>query len=204
MGTPREEEVAMGRRPWIWALIVGLVVALNSFSVAHADHRKSSKHGILGDLAEHISEGQGRAGRGDHGNEATGQAAAWLFAVGNIPVAGTVILRRFALRRAAGGVKKKAVEWYAWFRKDLMPFHYILNSMAILTALIHLKLSWCRSTSLPEWALFLIFLVGLMGLSMKFGLIPKPLLRSVRWVHTNAILVAAVFGLLFLGHQYLD
>lgn len=115
-----------------------------------------------------------------------------------------MILRRFALRKATGGAKKKAAEWYTWFRKDLMPFHYILNSMAILTALIHLKLSWCRSTSLPEWALFLVFLVGLMGLSMKFRLIPKPLLRSVRWVHTNAFLVAAVFALLFLGHQYLD
>ncbi len=185
------------------AVMVGVIlccVAMGGFSVARSDHRRNSKHGILGDLAEHVSSER----RGDHGHESTGQAAAWLFAVGNIPVAGTVILRRFVLGKTAGASKKRAGEWYAWLRKDLMPFHYVLNSIAVLTALIHFKLSGCRSTPLPEWALLLVFLVALMGFVMKFRLIPRPLLRPVRWVHTNPLVVAAVFGLLFLGHQSLD
>lgn len=189
----------MGRK----ALTVGVIlccIAVGGFSAARADHRKSSKHGILGDLAERVSEGPGK----DHGNEGTGEAAAWLFALGNFPVAGTLFLRRFGLRKTAGGSRKWAAEGYAWFKKRLMPFHYILNSIAIATALIHLQLSWCRSTNLPEWALFFVLLVGLMGLALKFRLLPQPVLRSIRRLHTNPFLVAAVFGLLFLGHQSLD
>uniref|UniRef100_A0A831ZSQ2 Uncharacterized protein n=1 Tax=Desulfacinum infernum TaxID=35837 RepID=A0A831ZSQ2_9BACT len=183
----------------MWVLIMGFL-AVGGFSAAHADHRKSSDHGILGKIEEHASKGDGE----DHGNEGTGQAAAWLFAVGNFPVAGTVLLRRFVLKRTAGEAKKRAAEWYAWFKRHLMPVHYVLNPIALLTALIHFKLSWCRSTNVPEWSLLLVFVVGLMGLSMKFRLLPQPVLRSVRWVHTNPIVVAAVFGLLFLGHQALD
>ncbi|MEJ5365270.1 MAG: hypothetical protein WHS86_09225 [Desulfosoma sp.] len=189
----------MRYRAGMWALAV-CFIAVGAFSAAHADHRKSSGHGILGELQEHASKGR----REDHGNEGTGQAAAWLFAVGNVPVAGTVFLRRVVLKKTAGESKKRAAEWYAWFKKHLMPAHYVLNSVAILTALIHFKLSWCRSTNAPEWALLLLFLVGLMGFSMKFRLLPQPVLLSARWVHTNPMVVAAVFLLLFLGHQALD
>lgn len=189
----------MDRKALIWGVILSFGV-LGAFSAAYADHRKSSRHGILEDLTEHVSPER----QGDHGHEATGHAAACLFAVGNIPVAGTLVLRRLVLRKITAESKKRAGEWYAWLKKDLMPFHYVLNAIAILTALIHLKLSWCRSTPLPEWALLLVFLVALMGFLMKFRLLPRPLLRPVRWLHTNPLLVAAVFGLLFLGHQYLD
>jgi hypothetical protein len=182
-----------------WVLMMGLLAA-GGFSAAHADHRKSADHGILGKLEEHAFKGHGE----DRGNEGTGQAAAWLFTVGNFPVAGTVFLRRFVLKRSAGEFKKRAGQWYTRFKKHLMPVHYVLNSVALLTALIHFKLSWCRSTNVPEWSLLFVFVVGLMGLSMKFRLLPQPMLRSVRWVHTNPFVVAAIFGLLFLGHQALD
>ncbi|MGQ9484229.1 MAG: hypothetical protein ACUVSA_04395 [Desulfosoma sp.] len=69
---------------------------------------------------------------------------------------------------------------------------------------IHFNLSWCRSTNLLEWAVLLVSVLALTGIVIKFRLIPQPLIPRVRAVHTHPIVAAAIFRLLFVGHQFLD
>ncbi|ROQ92343.1 hypothetical protein [Desulfosoma caldarium] len=189
----------MMKRTGVLIPVIVFVSAVVSVS-AFADHREKKEHQFFNKLKEHTS---GKS-QEDHGNENTGQMAAWLFAVANFPVAGTLLTRRFLLTKTSGNFQKTAGKIYSWLKKDLMPYHYVLNTGAIIMALIHFRLSWCRSTSLPEWAVLLVTLLGLSGMILKFRLIPQPLIRKVRAIHTHPAVVVGVFGLLFLGHQFLD
>lgn len=167
---------------------------------AFADHREKDAYHPFKELKKRFS-GESHE---DHGNEKTGQMAAWFFAIGNVPVAGTLLTRRFLMHKTSGSFQKTAGKIYSWLKKDLMLFHYILNPLAIVMGFIHFNLSWCRSTSLPEWGVLLVSVLALTGIVIKVRLIPQPLIRRVRAVHTHPIVAAAIFGLLFVGHQFLD
>lgn len=200
IGLPNTHDKGVFMRCAAVLFVVFVFVTSVGWVSAFADHYEKDAYHPFKELMRHSSGGS----REDHGNEKTGQMAAWLFAVGNVPVAGTLLTRRFLLAKNSGSFQKTAGKIYSWFKKDLMPFHYILNPLAIVMAFIHFNLSWCRSTSLPEWALLLVSGLALTGIVMKFRLIPQPLIRRVRAVHTHPIVAAAVFGLLFVGHQFLD
>lgn len=187
------------RRRIVLFTVVFVLAAMASVT-ALADHHEEKDHGFFKEQKEHSSGGSYK----DHGNEKTGLMAAWLFAVANFPAAGALLTRRFLRTKTSGNSQKTVGKIYTWLKKDLMPFHYVLNPVAIVMALIHFKLSWCRSTSLPEWAVLLVSILGLTGIVIKFRLIPQPLIPRLRAIHTHPVVAVVVFGLLFLGHQFLD
>lgn len=188
----------MRRRTVLFTVVI-VFAAMASVS-ALADHHEKKDHGFFREQKEHAS---GESHK-DNGNETTGQMAAWLFAVANFPAAGTLLTRWFLRAKTSGNSQKTVGKLYIWVKKYLMPFHYVFNPVAIIIALIHFKLSWCRSTNLPEWALLLVSVLGLTGIVIKFRLIPQPLIPRLRAIHTHPIVVVVVFGLLYLGHQFLD
>lgn len=180
----------------IFALaVIGLALAA-WVTLAGADHQWDREHKVSQKYGAGLH-------REDHGNEKTGQIAAWLFVAANLPVTGTGLTRWFLRRKTSSVFSTSAKALYAWCR-DLMSFHYVLNPAAIAIAVIHFRFSWCRSTSLPEWALLFVALVGLTGMMVKFRMVPHPMGRLVRSLHTNPLVGAVVFALLFVGHHYLD
>ncbi|MBC7358922.1 MAG: hypothetical protein H5U10_10335 [Desulfacinum sp.] len=180
-------------------LLACLASALFVWS-ARADHDHSLKHGFPG----WGIESKGRLRQDDHGNEATGETAAWLFAVANVPAVVGFAARGMLKRTRSNPSRKKWADLYTFNKKRLMPIHYVGNLSALGIALWHFVLSRCRSTSLPEWTLALLVGFALLGVLMKLRLGSQSLIKTARTLHTNPVVVAALFLLLWVGHQMVD
>ncbi len=144
-------------------------------------------------------------GKGDKGNEFTGEATAWLFTAANLPVLLGLLFRRIIHNTAmAGNLKDRLKRFNLAQKKYLMPFHYILNPLALLLAFIHFSLSHCRSSSLPEWGLALMTSLVLIGMLVKFKVSPKRIRRTVYQIHTNPLPVGLLVIILVVGHSIVD
>ncbi len=136
-----------------------------------------------------------------HGNEATGQLAAWLLGAANLPVALSVFLKAINKRLA---LKPEARETLLGFnraqKKLLMRLHYWLNPIALAIAGLHWTLSCCRSTSLPEWGLATMLAVGVLGLMIKFRLAPASARKPLCQLHMHPAPLLIVIALLLIGH----
>lgn len=144
--------------------------------------------------------GGGFHGRG-HGNEATGQLAAWLLGAANLPVALSVFLKALNKRLALKPEVRQALSGFNRAQKDLlMPLHYWLNPVALTIAGFHWALSCCRSTSLPEWGLGVMLVVGALGLLLKFGLAPASTRKQLFRLHMHPAPLLVVIALLLVGH----
>jgi hypothetical protein len=110
---------------------------------------------------EHRLKGLRHRGGGDHGNETTGQLAVWLLIAVNLTVITSVLIKganrllplREETKKSLAGVNKTQ-------KKYLMRFHYFLNPAILAIALFHWSLSRCRTTSLPEWGLLMMLILG--------------------------------------------
>lgn len=180
---------------WIMAFSLSHLVGATAW--ADDDHR-GRRSGFYSD-----DEHKGYGGR-DHGNETTGEIAAWLFGIANATVL-LSFLSRGAIASSSGETMKKA--WKRFNRRQkkwLLPLHYVFNPIAALVAVLHFSLSSCRSTGLPEWTLAGLLTLLALGLAIKFKWAPKSLRRNIHSLHTHPLVVSAAFGLLFLGHQLMD
>ncbi|SFM97138.1 hypothetical protein [Thermodesulforhabdus norvegica] len=185
-------------RKWVlpWACLLSVIFV----SGARADHDHSKKQRFF----EREIEEKGLFQEEDHGNEATGETAAWLFAIANIPAVLALTARHMLKRSRSSTSRKKWADFYTFNRRRLMPIHYVGNLSALGIALWHFVLSRCRSTSLPEWALALLLGFALLGLLMKFRLGFPSLIKTARTLHTSPAVVVILFMLLWVGHQMLD
>ena len=170
------------------------------------DHEESWKHyakhgdrrgdGILGTVS----------GRGhDKGNETTGQIVAWSLAAANLTVALSVIIAGVKQFAPIGPeVRSGLSRFNAAQKKYLMRFHYILNPLILILAILHWTLSRCRSTALPEWGLLTMSAVVALGIVLKFKLCPKAFVRNVYKVHTQPVLFLLLISMLLIGHLSMD
>ncbi len=108
----------------------------------------------------------------DHGNEATGNAAAWLFAVANFPVAVSIGIKRGLIPRVSEETQRKLRRFNAKQKRHLMGLHALGNGLASILAGTHFLLSRCVSTPIPEIAISAVLFLSLLGALMKFRLSP--------------------------------
>jgi hypothetical protein len=187
------------------SLLVAISFSVTPFCMAD-DHKNSGKHydkhgdrkgdGVLGGLLR---------GRHDEGNETTGQIVAWNLAVANLTVALSVIIRglkKFA--PLAPETKNTLSRFNSTQKKYLMRFHYLLNPLIFVVAVIHWTLSKCKSTALPEWGLVTMGAIVSLGIILKFKLCSKELLLNVYKIHTNAVILILMISLLLIGHLSMD
>jgi hypothetical protein len=166
---------------------------------ADQDHKAHNR-----DRGKHSYEFRGHGGD-DKGNEFTGQSAAWIFGAANLPVVLSLLLKGAI---AFAPVSPKTNERFKHFnqlqKKHLMRFHYFLNPLAAIVALVHFSLSTCRSSSLPEWGLTGAACLVLLGMAMKFKVSPKNMRKAVYRIHTSPVPLGLVLIILFIGHGIVD
>jgi hypothetical protein len=184
-----------------------LTVFLSAIPVCMADdHKESGKYyvkhgdrkgdGVLGGLS----------GRGhDKGNETTGQIVAWSLAAANLTVVLSLMIKGVKQFAPIGPeVLSSLSRFNSTQKRYLMRFHYFLNPVILLLAILHWTLSRCKSTALPEWGLLTMGAIVALGIALKFKLCPKALLRSVYKVHTQPVLLLIVISMLLIGHLSMD
>jgi hypothetical protein len=182
-------------------MVFSLLVPVNQ---GQADDRKESKHQWK-KTDEHSFKKEVSDQKGDHGNETTGEIAAWIFGVANFPVALSIILKTCAkLIPPRVNLKDPITRLNRRQKKHLMKLHYWLNPIALIIALTHFLLSTCRSTALPEWGLGIMLVIVLLGLMMKFKFSPASMRQKVFKFHTSPILLIAAVSILVIGHSLVD
>jgi hypothetical protein len=181
--------------PVVWMMLYFLFVAV---SPVLSDDHKELKH--------HLKSvyGSGSDNK-DHGNETTGEMAAWIFGVANFPVALSIILKTCAkFLPPALNVKGPITRFNRQQKKYLMKLHYWLNPIALGIALTHFLLSTCKSTAMPEWGLVIMLATVILGLMMKFKLSPASMRQRVYRFHTSPALLIAAISILLIGHTLAD
>ena len=161
------------------------------------DHGKLERH--YEDVYEHSFKNE------DHGNETTGEIAAWMFGVANFPVALSIILKTIGkMIPGRQNVKDMLVKFNRHQKKYLMKLHFWLNPVALGIALTHFSPSTCRTTALPEWGFGVMLAIVLLGLIMKFKLSPASMRQNVFKFHTSPVLLIAAVSILLIGHSIAD
>jgi hypothetical protein len=146
-----------------------------------------------------------RGKRGDKGNEFTGQSAAWIFALANLTVALSLLSKGLASRPQLSSKTKERIRKLNQIqKKGLMRFHYWLNPLGLLLAVIHFSLSTCRSSPFPEWGLGGAATLVLIGSVIRFKLSPKSLRKTVYRIHTSPLFIGLVLIVLLIGHTIVD
>lgn len=181
-------------------LVIGIVLCCLLLSVVqgHGDGYKGEKHGIRGAYENAFK-------KGDRGNETTGEIAAWMFGLANVPVALSIVLKTLARFLPTGmNLRDPLTKFNRRQKKVLMTLHYWLNPIALGVALSHFTLSTCRSTAFPEWGLGIMLTAVLLGLTMKFKWSPVSVRQHIFRLHTSPILLIAAVLVLLIGHTIVD
>jgi len=153
-----------------------------------------SREGSYGDNAFQGDE------RGEKGNGATGGVAAILLVLANVTVLLSLILKGINSLFSLSPETKTSISAFNKAQKRyLRRLHYFLNPIAIAIAVVHFYLSSCRSI-LPDVALILFLIIGVLGLILKFKLSPKSMYKAVYGVHCSSITFIAMILLLAIGH----
>jgi len=185
-----------------------LTAFLSAIPASMADDHKrgrnhSDKHGDRG--GDGILGGFSGRGEHDKGNETTGQIVAWSLAAANLSVALSILLkgvRKFVPLRPKA--QRRLSKFNNTQKSYLMRFHYVLNPVTLLLAILHWTLSRCNSTALPEWGLLTMGGFVALGVVLKFKLCPKELLKNVHKVHTQPVLFLILISMLVIGHLSMD
>jgi len=141
----------------------------------------------------------------DKGNEATGEAAALLFAIANITIAISLASKTAVKLSVLSTHTKERIKLINQTQKRFgMPVHYLINPLALVLASIHFFLPYCRSTLLPEWGLFMVASLVVIGILIKFRIAPKVIRKWTYLVHTSPLALASLLLMLIVGHSIMD
>ena len=185
------------KNTWVPGIVTMLFFLLVAIDPALSDDHKERKHQpktVYGSALD----------KKDHGNEITGEIAAWMFGVANFPVALSIILKTFVKIPVALNLRDPLTKFNRQQKKHLMKLHYWLNPIALGVASTHFLLSTCRSTTLPEWGLAIMLVTVLLGLMMKFKLSTATMRQKVFKLHTSPILLISAISILLIGHTIAD
>jgi len=146
-----------------------------------------------------------RLKRKDKGNELTGLATAWLLGAANLTVLLSLLLKGANRYLPLKPETKSTVKRFNRFqKKHLIRFHYLLNPLALCIGFLHFLLSCCRKTVLPEWGLLFLTMMILLGLMLKFKVIPLWLKKFLYLLHTSWIPISALIVVLLFGHLMVE
>ncbi|ETR68379.1 MAG: hypothetical protein OMM_04605 [Candidatus Magnetoglobus multicellularis str. Araruama] len=141
----------------------------------------------------------------DKGNETTGLIAAFIFVAANITVILSILIRALNRSSQISNIRKDQFRKINKIQKKyLSPVHYTLNPIALFFGLTHFFLSYCRSSSLPEWGLGGMAILVVMGLLIKLKMLPQKIRKSVYQFHANPLPLCILMIILFIGHGIID
>ncbi len=190
----------MGKLVQYTVLTTLLLVILSLFAGLYADDdhiRHTTKNVTISGALLHPEK--------DKGNEATGEVAALLFAIANITIAISLASKAALKLSVLSTHTKERIKRINQTQKRFgMPFHYLINPLAIVLASVHFFLSYCRSTFLPEWGLFVVACLALIGLLIKFRIAPRAIRKWTYLVHTSPLVSASLLLMLIVGHSIMD
>jgi hypothetical protein len=148
-------------------------------------------------------EGEGK--KGVHGNEATGQLAAWLLVSANLTVVFSLLSKGANRFLPLTPQKKTMLKRFNQVQKKyLMRIHYVLNPMALCVGLLHFLLASGRLSPLLVWGLTGVTMLVFSGLVLKFKLVPASMRRFAYRFHTVPTTLSTVILLLLVGHLISD
>jgi len=148
---------------------------------------------------------KGKGEKGEEGNEATGQGAAWLLVSANVTIVLSILIKKSSPLLPVSPRTTILLKTFNQAQKRyLMRLHDVLNPMALCAAFFHFLLSSCRSSSLPEWGLIGVTMLVLLGLVLKFKIAPVWMRRVVYRLHTSPVTFSTVILLLVVGHLISD
>lgn len=186
-------------------LLLCIFLAATSICLAD-DHKKDQKHSREYQHRKDLNGFRKADGAArDHGNETTGQIAAWSLGAINLTVAFSLLMKgikRFV--SVTPELSNSITRFNHVQKKYLMPFHYYLNPVFVGVAVLHWILSRCQSTALAEWGLLGICFIASLGIILKFKLVSKTSLRNVYKLHTHPLIFISLIGLLVAGHLIMD
>lgn len=185
-------------------IVVTCLLAVTSWAfmmvpaIADDDHSRHTRKGKSTSTAPKYM-------KTDERNEATGKAAAWLFAIANITIAVSLV-SKVAINLSFFSTRTK--DWIKRINQSQkrygMPVHYLINPLALGFACVHFFLSNCRSTFLPEWGLLMMASLVVIGILVKFRISPKAIRKWTYLVHTSPMVLVSVLLILIVGHSVMD
>lgn len=184
-------------------IIIVLIVVLCAFFAMAIGQGFADDHG---ETLHHLKNKAASLVEVDHeGDETTGQTAAWLLGAANLTIALSILIKwTKALVPLKPQTENTLNTFNATQKKYLRPLHYYLNPLIFCVALAHWLLSRCKSTSIPEWGLFMMGTIILLGIALKFKLSPKSLRGDIYKWHTQPVLFVGLILVLLTGHLMMD
>jgi hypothetical protein len=175
-------------------LLLALTVSLDGYAHGHREYQN------LDDTTY-----QQERGHKGGGGEASGQIAGWLFCIANLPVVLSMLLKAGGKLSPAGSHYKAIMDKANRRQKHyLMKLHYWVNPIAAGVAILHLAVTECESTIMPELGLGLMLLIIVFGLMMTLKLSPASIRKSVFKLHTSPISFGVAVLVLMIGHSLID
>jgi hypothetical protein len=195
-------------RIFLISLVLLILHVQGGLSLAHDNPAKDGayrQHENRKAQPEDHDHKEGKGKKDVHGNETTGQLAAWLLVSANLTVVFS-LLSKGANRFLPLTLQKKTLlkRFNQAQKKYLMRFHYVLNPMALCAGLFHFLLASGRSSSLLVWGLTGVTMLVFSGLVLKFKLVPASMRRFVYRFHTVPPTLSTVILLLLVGHLISD
>jgi|GEM_PF-5468616 len=138
-------------------------------------------------------------------NEATGLATAVLLVFANITVVLSLMIKLILnILPKNSTTRSFLVQLNGMQKKRLRALHYWLNPIVLVLAFIHLFLSSCDSTILPECGLALMAILTLSGLMLKQRFLSNTIRKHIRIIHTYPIGIILMVMILIFGHTIID
>ena len=178
-------------------------------AAAENDYKTNESHYNRYERVIEHHDREDQRGRGlnrvDHGNELTGQTAAWLLVAANLTVTLSMLMKGVSRYLPLKQGTKNAINRLNQFqKKHLMRFHYVLNPSALCIAGLHFLLSFCRKSSLPEWGLLIVLIMVFLGLMVKFKIAPRWIRGFICRLHTSPAAFSALILVLVVGHLIME
>ena len=187
-------------------LTFGILWHVPSYGLSDG-HGKGTELVSLHDRHERgLGEGNGDRSRGgcDHGDETSGQIAAWGLAVANLTVVLSLFSRWGCRFVPMSPEMKSAVQSFNRLQKKYLRwFHYYLNPLFLGIVALHWSFSRCGSTSLPEWGFLVLIVAAALGLALKLDWCPGLLRPDVYKIHTHPVFLLLCLFVPLIGHLLL-
>jgi hypothetical protein len=173
-----------------------LVLTAVAPCIAH-ERRESGHHSGMGyEQAEGREEGPGGA---------SGQIAAWLFGIANLPVVLSILLKACGTMTPQNSHFREATaQLNRQQKRYLMKLHYWLNPVAVGVAIIHFFSTKCETTAIPEIGLGIMLLICIFGIMVTFKWSPASMRKTIFRFHTSSISLLAIISILLIGHSMVD
>jgi hypothetical protein len=190
----------MDSKPGIFRALIILSGCLFLMAVAPGyseEPLESSRH--------HERGHEGASGEGEGLGGASGQIAAWLFGIANLPIVVSILLKACGKAAPQGSkIKEVADQINRRQKRYLMKLHYWLNPVAVVIAIIHFLSTKCDAAAMPEIGLGLMLLVCILGIMVSFQWSPASMRKAIFRLHTSSILFVGSISILLIGHSMVD